>query len=84
MGDGDAGRCGGVVGRGRCGRSGAWRDWILAGDSARAAANYAADFPVHQQVYDHAGLGISKMHFSTPRLLKAFQKNLLAALAAAL
>lgn len=63
-------------------RDGNWRDWILAGDVARAAANYAAAFPVHQQVYDHIGLGISKSHFATPRKLKALQRSLTAALAA--
>jgi perosamine synthetase len=63
-------------------RNGAWRDWVLAGDVTRAAANYAAAFPVHQYVYDHAGLGISKSHFATPRKLKAFEKGLGAAMAA--
>jgi dTDP-4-amino-4,6-dideoxygalactose transaminase len=57
-------------------KDGAWRDWILAGDVERAAANYAGGFPVHQQVYEHSGLGISKASFATPRRLKALKAAL--------
>jgi dTDP-4-amino-4,6-dideoxygalactose transaminase len=60
----------------------AWRDWILAGDVERAAANYAGGFPVHQLVYDRTGLGLSKANFATPRRLKALKTALADVLAA--
>ena len=62
-------------------KQGAWRNWILAGDLERAAANYARDFPVHQQVYDRQGLTISKAHFSTPRHVRELKAKLAACLA---
>jgi len=62
-------------------KQGAWRNWILAGDLERAAANYARDFPVHQQVYDRQGLTISKAHFSTPRHVRELKAKLAVCLA---
>lgn len=64
-------------------RDGAWRDWILAGDIARAAANYSAAFPIHQQVYDHSGLGIAKMHFASSWRVKELKTKLAHVLTAA-
>jgi perosamine synthetase len=55
-------------------KNGTWRNWIIAGDIDRAAANYHGDFPVCSAVYDSIGLGFSKAHFQAPwrlRQLKA-------------
>ena len=62
-------------------KDGFWRDWILAGDIERAAANYASVFPGYQQVYDHSGLGIAKTHFATPGRARSLQRALSAVLA---
>jgi dTDP-4-amino-4,6-dideoxygalactose transaminase len=56
-------------------RGGAWRDWVR-GDLSRAQDNYRATFPIHQQVYDHAGLGIAKMHFASPWRLRQLKARL--------
>jgi dTDP-4-amino-4,6-dideoxygalactose transaminase len=63
-------------------RDGAWRDWILAGDIARAATNYSGAFPIHLQVYDGGGLGIAKMHFASSWRLKELKTKLAYVLAA--
>jgi dTDP-4-amino-4,6-dideoxygalactose transaminase len=63
-------------------RNGTWCEWLLAGDVARAGANYTASYPVHQEVYDHSGLGIAKTHFASSGRLKDLKKRLGAILAA--
>lgn len=62
-------------------RQGTWRNWIIAGDIPRAEANYQAGFPVHQQIYDHSGLGIAKMHVGSAWRLKQLKTALQEALA---
>lgn len=63
-------------------REGNWKEWISSGDVARAAANYAAAFPVHQKIYESTGLGIAKTHFASPWRLKSLKAALQAALVA--
>jgi dTDP-4-amino-4,6-dideoxygalactose transaminase len=54
-------------------RNGSWRDWILAGDVSRAAANYTGDFPVCRAVYAADGLGFSRENFLSPSRLRALK-----------
>jgi perosamine synthetase len=63
-------------------QNGTWREWLLAGDVERAAANYVGPFAAHQQIYDHSGLGIGKTHFASPWRLKDLKSKLRAVLAA--
>ena len=60
-----------------------WRNWILLGDVERAAENYGAEYPVHQQVYNHSGLGIAKTHFASPWRLRDLKVKLLKCLSSA-
>ena len=53
-----------------------WRPWLPAADVARTRANYHAQFPVAQQLYDHGGLGLGKMNFLSTQNLKHLQAQI--------
>jgi dTDP-4-amino-4,6-dideoxygalactose transaminase len=61
-------------------RNGTWRDWIVAGDIARAAASYHGEFPVCRGIYENSGVGISKAHFQTPSQIKTLKRQIAACL----
>ena len=60
-------------------RNDGWRDWILAGDIARASENYRGDLPNAEYVYATGGLGLPKSHLA-PAMISGLKKNLVAAL----
>jgi dTDP-4-amino-4,6-dideoxygalactose transaminase len=47
-----------------------WRNWMPGADIDRVQANYAADYPVAQQVLTSSGLGLGKMNFLSPSNLQ--------------
>jgi dTDP-4-amino-4,6-dideoxygalactose transaminase len=45
-------------------RNDSWREWILAGDIERAAANYHGGLPNAAHAFDSTGLGLPKSHLA--------------------
>jgi dTDP-4-amino-4,6-dideoxygalactose transaminase len=62
-------------------KNGTWRDWIFGSNIAHANANYSAEFPVHNEVFDRSGLGIAKMHFASHVRVKDLKSKFARALA---
>ena len=60
-------------------RDGTWRDWILAGDIERAAANYHGVFPGCTAAYERTGLGLPKSHLASA-MIGGLKKKIAAAL----